>query len=1015
MGERAARYAEYHMADLCHLLDYKPRSRFVLHVFPTPESYWNSSLYYHSKGLPQGGMTQLNGNSAAVYYVSGQTELYQQIREAATSLIMHEIYYGQTVQFALQQQMMLDLPEFFLKGIPAWEAEGWTAADEARMRSLNARQYVPNTLFEEDPDLTRTLQKSVWHYIAQKFGPVKVYSIMYMTRVTRSVQSGIITVLGVSMESFTDRWREFFVQRYQADVATRRNLAKETKEAKVLPNGYRLCQAAMQPGGEKIAAVGEKDGRYTLWLTDVRTGKQQHWKLPGGIYSRQGEVQSLPVPMSWDFSGKNLALVLTQGTAPALIRFSAETRSLKKTKLPGGLEQVQGLDWNQEKGWMALTASRKGQSDLFMLSPEGQLVQLTSDWFDDYNPVWSLDANSIFISTNRKSDSLGNYPAESLERDLDIYRFSLEDDTLYTVTSIPLSNERPLFQLNSYELNYLTEESGIPGLARRNVFIPDSVQLTAFDAGIERIEVRQNRALIVAWSGGKRRAFLAENPGLNKALKPQLTELQKIKRQEWAEAERNRKSLAEPEEPEEEDLPEVPENSELIQVSPVDSSGSKKPLKYYLFDDDDVPARPAQVSPRQVSTRPGQTSNVPKIPAKEANNLPRDWTFAEAKTPGKGNLKRNWMVRELGTEMGFDPLFRFHYNLFANISDSHRQHEIGVLIRPYLQFRNSDFQLRYEWRKHRLQPGASFNRAVRFYDRQGFELRYTIHSYRAWLGYSFNRRLRFTAGLRIEGLWRKDLSVNYAFRYPAEMYLPGTFARLEYDHTQKRENFIRSGTRANLRMEHYLLIGAQRSDPLVMIQGDFRKYVRVLKESVLAMRFTGGMSIGAVKPDFLTGGVDNWLNSRFQNVGDLPVPAPVEGLWLMQIQSPVRGFPYNARAGKQFAAMNAELRLPLLKYLTRRLNSDPLYNFQWVIFYDIATAWTTGNPISQRNPVNTQTIEKNPFIIQVQSLKSPFFSGAGTGIRMSVMRYILRMDFALGMEDGVVAKPQFSISLGSDF
>jgi hypothetical protein len=86
-----------------------------------------------------------------------------------------------------------------------------------------------------------------------------------------------------------------------------------------------------------------------------------------------------------------------------------------------------------------------------------------------------------------------------------------------------------------------------------------------------------------------------------------------------------------------------------------------------------------------------------------------------------------------------------------------------------------------------------------------------------------------------------------------------------------------------------------------------------------------------------------------------------------------------------------------------------------VIFYDIGTAWTLGNPISQRNPVNTINIEKNPFIIEVQSLKSPFLSGVGTGIRMSVMRYILRMDFALGMEDGSINRPQFSLSLGSDF
>lgn len=1010
LGDLAAHYAEFHMQDLCHLLDYKPRSRFVLHVFPTPESYWHSSLFRQGKGLPQGGITLFEGNEASVYYQSGQQDLYRKIRQAACTMLMNEIYYGQTVQFSLQQQMLLDLPEWFWKGIPAWEGEGWTPEDEARMRSLNARNYINLTLYDLDPDMTRTLQKSIWHYIAQKFGPIKVYSIMYMSRVSRSVQSGIITVLGVSMETFTDRWREFYVQRYHNDVATRKTLSKEAKEIVAVPKNYRLCASALQPGGEKIVAIGENAGSYRLFLTDIRSGRQQNWKINAGMPSFYREVSVLNVPLSWDNTGKNIAFVLTQGTGSFLYSFSVESKSIKKGKLPGSLDQIHGIDWNHEKGWMAITGSRKGKSDLFMLEPGGQLIQITDDWYDESYPMWSLDEQNIFFSTNRKPDSLGNYSPNAIERDLDIYRFSLSEDSVIAVSQTPLSNERALFQLNSYELNYLTEESGISGLAKRNIFLGDSVQLTSFDAGIQYAKVSNGRALLTAWSGGRLKAFTLENPSLAKGVKPQLTENQKLRRQEQAEKEKN---LKKEEETIEVEPPTLPENGELIEVSPVDSSGSKKPLKYYLFDDDDVHESKPQVT-RSVNNQPGKKTNVkPYQELSEA--LPKDWSEVAVLTPKNASLRRTWYMRELGTQMAFDPLFRFHYNLYAVFSDIHRQHEFGILIRPYLQFRNSDFQINWEWKKHRVQPGLSFNRAVRFYDRQGFELRYTVHSYRAWLGYSLNRHTRITTGIKMDGLWRKDLSLNTAIRYPDEIYMPGAFARLDYDHTLKRENFIQSGTRGNLRMENFLIVGEKRSEPLIMLQADIRKYFRFMRESVLALRATGGMSLGSVKPDYMLGGVDNWVNARFLNAGEIPVPNPTEGLWLMQIQSPVRGFAYNARNGKQFIGLNSELRFPLLKYLTRRLNSDPLYNFQLVVFYDIGTAWTLGNPISQRNPVNTVTIEKNPFIIEVQSLKSPFLSGAGTGIRMSVMRYIIRMDFALGMEDGSIAKPQFSLSLGSDF
>lgn len=1012
MGELAAQYAEYHMKDLCHLLDYKPRSRFVLHVFPNPESWWHSSLYMQSLTLPQGGITKLDGNTASVYYQTGQQGLYRQTRQAACQVLMHEIYYGQTIQFSMQQQMMLDLPEWFRNGIPAWEGEGWTAEDEARMRSISAKGYIRMTQYDLDPDMTRTLQKSIWFYIAHKFSPLKVYSIMYMTRVSRSAQSGIITVLGVNMETFTERWREFYVQRYQTDAGTRRSLSKESREVKTVPEGYRLCNAALHPSGEKIAAVGEKNGRYKLFITNLRSGKITPVALPGGMPSYRREVASLPVPMSWDAEGKKIAMVITQGLKPAFLTWSMENGSLKKGKLPGALEQVHGLDWNHEKGRMAITGSRKGKCDLFILEPEGNLKQITEDYFDESNPMWSKDEQSIYFSTNRRSDSTYVYSPQAVHGDLNICRYSLSENKIFQVTQNILSNEKPLFQPSSFELIYLSDESGIAGLARKNVFIGDSLDLTNFDAGIEQVQIQGNKALITAWSGSRLKTFTSENLNTTKSVKPQATEYKKEQRKDAAEKKAAREKLADIED--QDSIPDLPENGELIRVTTSDSSKNKKPLKYYLFDEEENPKPENKPSaPRQVGNQPLRLNNT-KLLQTEEKPLPADYSETELKTPSNAKARRTWYMRELGTTMAFDPIFRYHLDLYATLSDIHKQHEVTLGFKPYFNFRSSDFYSRWEWKKNRWQPGASFQRAVRFYEANGNELRSTIHSYKAWIGWSFNRRTRLTGGLRYEAIWRSDVSLNL-IRNPAEIFLPGTFMRLDWDHILKRENIILSGSRASITWDNYLINGTRRSDPLAMIQVDARKYVKFLKESVLAIRFTAGMSAGAVKPVFMLGGVDNWLNARFQNTQEIPVPQPAEGLWLLQIKSPVRGFAYNGRNGSQFAALNGELRFPILKYLSRSLNTGPLYNFQLVAFYDIGTVWTRGNPLSQKNPVNSLTIEKNPFIIHVQSLKSPFIAGAGGGFRMSVMRYILRFDLALGLEDGAKTKPQFSIALGSDF
>jgi hypothetical protein len=1014
LGEQVGRYAEFHMRDLCHSLDYQPKSRFVLHVYPTPEQFWHSPHYINPDGLAQGGVTKLDGNAAAVFYHSGQQDVYRRVREAVCKVLMNEIYFGLTVQFSMQQQMMLDLPEWFRLGIPAFEGEGWTEADDARMRSLSAKSYVHFAAYDHDPDMSRTLQKSVWFYISRRFSPVKVYSVMYMTRVSRSVQSGIITVLGVGMETFTDRWREFYVQRYQSDLGTRRTLAKEMREVKAVSANWRQVQAVMDGKGQNIAAVGERKGRYRLFITRLQDGKQKSYDLPGGMASRYQEVSRIPVPLAWNHDDTQLLMILSAGVKPLMVSFEMSTSRIQQASLPGSLDQIHGIDWKHEKGWLVIAGIRKGQADLFIRNPAGNIVQLTNDLYDVYHPVWSKDEQSIYFASNRRTqDSLGVFAVDAVRRDLDIFRYQLSDDSIYSVTSAPNTDEWPLFQPSSFELVYMTSESGIAGMARRNVFTQDSFQLTTYDAGLISAYAQGNRVQVNIWNGGRQKSYWADNVNMTKGIRAQPTELSKEKQKEYeAIQEQIRlKSVRDSV------IPVKTDTGDLIRVEVVDHAdpGEKKQLKYYLFDEEDTPRKPTENQPgRGVGNAPSaRISNVPKV--QEEKKIPSNWSEIELKSPKNPSLKRTWFLKELGSGMAFDPLFRYHLDFYAVVSDIHKYHTLVMGYRPYLSFRSSDFYVRWEYRKHRLQPGASFDRYNRFYNKENFELRYTIHRYQAWLGYSFNRHLRLTGGARFEALWRSDLSIPAGTRYPDQLMIPGAFMHLDWDKTLRRENAIISGSRAGIHVDNYMVTGERRSDPLSMIHLDGRKYIRVLKESTLALRVSGGFSLGAVKPLVMLGGLDNWVTARFQNVYEMQVPAPTEGLHLLRFATPIRGFAYNARNGTQFVAFNGEFRFPILRYLTRSLHTHPLYNFQLVAFYDIGTVWTQGNPLSQRNPVNSSIIEKNPFLITVQSLKSPFIAGAGGGFRMAVMRYILRFDVAIGIEDGSEAKPQFAISLGKDF
>ena len=167
---------------------------------------------------------------------------------------------------------------------------------------------------------------------------------------------------------------------------------------------------------------------------------------------------------------------------------------------------------------------------------------------------------------------------------------------------------------------------------------------------------------------------------------------------------------------------------------------------------------------------------------------------------------------------------------------------------------------------------------------------------------------------------------------------------------------------------------------------------------------------------YYLGGVDNWIlrpNTSF----DASVQVPQNETFAFQsIATPMRGFIQNIRNGTNFAVINNEIRIPIIKYLTNKpLKSDFLSNFQIVAFNDIGTAWTGAHPYSQDNAFNTIVIDESVFHIEIENQKDPIVYGYGLGLRTRLFGYFIRFDWAWGVDDGSRQKSIRYLSLTLDF
>jgi hypothetical protein len=329
---------------------------------------------------------------------------------------------------------------------------------------------------------------------------------------------------------------------------------------------------------------------------------------------------------------------------------------------------------------------------------------------------------------------------------------------------------------------------------------------------------------------------------------------------------------------------------------------------------------------------------------------------------------------------------------------------------------NNEYVISIANLKHRLDREL-------FFHRQSIEelslysiVRYRIHELHYILKYPFNPLLSVKGTFAL----RKDRAIfmstdQYNLRQSdVNRYWAIVKGDFTYDATRQLGLNLYDGMRFKLFGEYYYqLEGDDKNTDMAVLGFDIRHYLPIHRNFIWANRFATSTSFGKSKLIYYMGGVDTWLTPKFTR--EAPIDYSQNYVY-QTLATNMRGFYQNVRNGNSFAVLNSELRFPVFRYLANRpLKSDFLNNFQLVGFGDLGTAWTGLTPYSDDNALFTRIIRKGGLLITVREQRQPFVGGLGFGARARLLGYFIRADYAWGIEDMVINKPVFYVSLSLDF
>lgn len=1025
----AMQVAEESHEQIAQALDY-PLSEKVQIVVYNKQSEWRQS----NVGLASadeyniGGSTKIVGSKMFVYYEGSHQQLAEQIKANLTRVIFSQMMYGGDWKDVIKNSTLLSVPEWFEEGIVSYVTNPWTPEVEAHVRNgvLSDSYDQFNRLTPEEAVYAG---HALWKYIGDTYGQNVIPNILYMTRISRNIESGFLYVLGVSLDNVTTEFIEYYRARFEHLDETKTfpeteligpELSAKKKE-RMLKKGlgdlpvkakkhYQYNQFKVSPDGSKVGYVTNELGQYKIWLYNFETGKHKR------IFKREYKLsritdRSFPV-LTWHPTGELLAYTFEKKGRAYIGNYTIDTKKTQEKEL-FRIDKVIDFQFSDDGRKMIFSGVAEGKSDLYLYQVIGNnQQQLTNDPYDDLNPRFLKGSDAVIFASNRPDDTLRTVAGSPLfNLNSDIYIMDLDNPSiLEQVTETPEVNETNPSSYDGKNYTYLSNETGI--LNRYVAYIDSTishidttihyrwftVSNRISDLSVSPLEYEFNAA-----NGTYSMIHLDDN-------RPKLS-IGDIK----------------------DDLP-ISENGSA-QITPATGGEGGAEDGSFLIPEKQKKQGEVDINDYQFSDDPRdyeyekQTIRLDEFDDQgsviDLNASDSTRTFELPKTK---NYEINFATDYVLTQLDNSFANQFYQNLTGpgasapglsglmklGISDLFEDYKIIGGFRLSGDLENNDYALSYENLSKRLDKKVILQRQGQrlFTGQSVVQLRTISAEYR--VSWPINELFAVKGSL----LYRYDrgvfLSVDAAnLRAPNDIANDvGLKVQLVYDNTISKGLNLYNGSRWKIWAERYQDPTDTESD-LNVIGGDFRHYERLHRDLILALRIAGHTSVGDRKVATYLGGVDNWLFQRTDN--SMPM-SQNQGYFFQTLATPLRGFWINARNGNSFAMASAEVRWPIFKYLMNKpLKSDFIENFQIVGFSDVGSAWTGLNPYSPENEFNNQVVEQGPVTLTIQNNREPIIYGYGFGLRSRLLGYFVRADWAWGVDDQQVLPRVFYLSLSLDF
>lgn len=1005
-----AKAADRYLEEVEGFLDYDITDKLQFVVFNSQSAFRQSNIgLRNDESTNIGGVTRVDGNKIFIFYEGDHDKLDRQIRSGIASILVYKLMYGDNWKDALKSSTILTFPDWFINGFTDYMAGDWTTEIDNKVKDgvVSGKYNKFNRLEGED---SRLAGYALWNYIDEVYGKKMIPNILYMTRVSRNVESGFMYVLGTTLKDLSKDFVEYYKERYEEDDLFR--IEPTEKELPIKTKKSRKYQKfKISPDGKYAAWVTNELGQYKVWLYDIKENKVK--KIAKGEHKLDRLPDYSHPVLAWHPTSKVLTFIEEKKGELLLNIYEVEAHKNNKKPMMK-LDKVLSMSYSDDGKKLILSGVYKGQTDLFLYNVIGNnQKQLTNDIYDDLMPRFIDGSTRVIFVSNRDDDTIRKKVDNvQYRKDKDVFILDISNlkKPLTRITNTPFVDESYPNEYSANRYSYLSNENGI-----KNKYV------AYYDSAISYVDtaVHYRYFSVTGRLSNYSRDVLEYEPD-SKSETYSMLMLKDGKYHFYVGEQKNDRMI-------EDNLINThfmnywlkSNLAGQIPVLKTETEGVERDSNYVDIDDyqfyDDVEPTFEKVV---VDLGRGVKQDSSVVEEVVTFQLPRQEIYTI-------NFTTDYVVSQIDNSFLNQSYQRYTGGPYQNpgfnalikmgMIDLFEDYRIIGGFRFPVNFNNTEYMLSFENLKSRmdkkyLASRQSFKRASANGDVQKvqtYDAKYNLK-----FPFSDVASLRLTNSVRYDRIVTLSTEPSTLAEENENHYLAGVKLDYVFDNTRVIGLNILNGIRFKAWGEYYKEVDQPETNFFVFGL-DFRHYLKIHRSIVFASRIAASTSLGDQRLLYYLGGVDNWLNTDFN---DEILPDPNQNYQFQTIATPVRGFAQNVRNGNSFALINNELRVPVFKYFSNKpIKSSFLENFMVVGFGDVGTAWTGLNPYTSENAFNTTLITDPHYEIILQNQKEPIVYGYGLGLRSKLFGYYIRFDWAWGVDDGVVLDGIRYLSLSLDF